>query len=852
MLPRLKLFKMKLLQRILLLIPALLVTLSVTGQQFDPAKDCLMFVPEKDSEFPAFVRFKAESMPAASNLEAFLTKVFDLGANDQFVLQRTSTDDLGFTHQAWQHLHHGHPILGSILKTHSRNGKLESFNGHCARHLPAATVVLTESAALQAALAYVAAESYKWEIAGEDQFLQGLKNDPNATFFPKGELSYVMNKGKLTTDAHRLAWKFDIYAHAPASRADIYVDAVTGEVVFKNETMHCGDATGTATTRYSGVQTIITDSTGNNFRLRETTHGGGIETYDCNNTTNYFTATDFTDTDNIWDTFNPQVDDAATDAHWGAQMTYEYFDQHHNRDSYDNNGGPIRSYVHYDNGLSNASWNGLVMSYGDGGGNNNPFTSLDVCGHELAHGVTQYAAALVYQDEPGALNESFSDIFGNTIERFARPGQNSWLIAEDFGAFRNMANPAQFSNPDTYQGTFWVTGTFDNGGVHFNSGVQNLWYKLLADGGAGTNDNGDSYNVSGIGIDSAGAIAYRNLEHYLTANSQYADARYLSIQSAIDLFGECSNEMVQTWNAWAAVGLGTPYTGNLAADFYTPDTNLCNFPFVVNFTNQSTSGIHFLWQFGDGTTSTAENPSHTYAFVGTYSVTLIAYGCNGAADTIVFPNRVVIDMNQQCPISIATTGTANSTECNGSLYDSGGGGDYLPNSSGTFTIEPGGGSQVLLTFSAFEYAAGDNIRVYDGPTTGSPQIGIYSGTNIPAPITSTSGALTIKESTNGANNRAGFVAEWSCFVGVENAFAANLKVFPNPAQDVVSFEWSVGSADTGNFQIFDGLGRMVLEQQTIHDGNWTESVNVSVLPAGIYVLTLNSGDQHAARRLVVE
>lgn len=839
-------------QRYLLVLLVSVAWLSVTGQQVDWVQDCALYVPEQGSAFPAFVRFKADARPVAADLDGFLAGVFELGANDRFVLQKRANDGLGFTHETWQHFHDGHPVLGSVIKTHSRAGKLESFNGHCARQFPVMAATLSEAAALSAALRHVGADSYKWEIAGEDQFLQHLKGDPNATFFPKGELTYVMNRGRLSPEPYRLAWRFDIYAHSPASRADVYVDAATGEVIFRNEILHCGDAIGTATTRYSGVQTIVTDSTGNGYRLREATHGGGIETYNCNNTTNYFTATDFTDADNNWDTFSPQIDDAATDAHWGAEMTYEYYAAKHNRDSYDGNGGPIRSYVHYDNGLANANWNGLVMSYGDGTNNAAPFTTLDICGHELTHGVTQYAAALLYQDESGALNESFSDIFGNTIERFARPGQYSWLIAEDFGAFRNMADPQQFGNPDTYQGQYWVTGTFDNGGVHFNSGVQNYWYALLADGGSGTNDNGLTYNIAGIGIDSAAAIAYRNLEHYMTANSQYSDARYGAIQAAIDLFGECSNEMIQTWNAWAAVGLGQMYTGTLSAGFYTADTMLCNFPFVVNFTNQSTSGIHFLWRFGDGTTSTAENPSHTYAFTGTYSVTLIAYGCNGATDTIVFPDRIVIDVNQSCPVNMVAGDTTVTNSCGGTLYDSGGAGDYLPNSSSVFSIQPNNGTQVMLTFTAFEYAAGDNVRVYDGPTTQSPQLGIYSGTTLPPTLVSTNGALTIRESTNGANNRSGFVANWSCFVGAEDGLAGELLIFPNPAADQVRFVWNRGVAEAYSVKVLDGLGRVQAQQTGAHDGAWVGALDVSDLAAGIYVVCLQSGEARVMRKLIVE
>jgi len=140
------------------------------------------------------------------------------------------------------------------------------------------------------------------------------------------------------------------------------------------------------------------------------------------------------------------------------------------------------------------------------------------------------------------------------------------LVGEDIGVtLRSMSNPKAYGDPDTYLGTNWATGTGDNGGVHTNSGVQNFWYYLLANGGSGTNDNGDSYNITPLGIFDAGAVAFRNNTVYLWSNSQYADARFYAIQSAIDLFGACSPEVVTTTDAWYAVGVGSRTTVPMVA-----------------------------------------------------------------------------------------------------------------------------------------------------------------------------------------------------------------------------------------------------------------------------------------------
>jgi hypothetical protein len=153
------------------------------------------------------------------------------------------------------------------------------------------------------------------------------------------------------------------------------------------------------------------------------------------------------------------------------------------------------------------------------------------------------------------MNEGFSDIFGTAIEAFARPTNTDWLIGGDFYTIRNMSNPNAFNHPDTYGGTYWYTGAGDNGGVHYNSGVLNFWFYLLTVGGSGVNDHSVSYNVTGIGMDKAAAIAYRLNTVYLVSTSQYYDARVLGIQAAEDLYGIGSNEAIQTANAWMAVGL---------------------------------------------------------------------------------------------------------------------------------------------------------------------------------------------------------------------------------------------------------------------------------------------------------
>ncbi|MCG2760014.1 MAG: M4 family metallopeptidase, partial [Candidatus Delongbacteria bacterium] len=274
------------------------------------------------------------------------------------------------------------------------------------------------------------------------------------------------------------------------------------------------------------------------------------------NGTIYSSSIDFTDSDTFFET-----DGAAVNAHWGTERTYDYYLDVHGRNSYDDNGAALKSYVHYDLNFFNAFWDGYVMTYGDGDGYTaTALVSLDIVGHEITHAVTERTAGLIYSYESGAVNESFSDIFGQSIEFHNNDSTASWNLGDEIyldgvSMVRSMNDPNSQGDPDTYLGINWESGSSDNGGVHTNSGVQNYWYYLLVDGGTGTNDNSYNYNVSGIGLESAEQIAYRNLSVYLTPGSQYIDARAGSEQAAIDLFGAGSDEYYSVVEAWNAVGV---------------------------------------------------------------------------------------------------------------------------------------------------------------------------------------------------------------------------------------------------------------------------------------------------------
>jgi len=230
----------------------------------------------------------------------------------------------------------------------------------------------------------------------------------------------------------------------------------------------------------------------------------------------------------------PVGDQDVDNAHDFAGETYDYFKNTYNRDSYDNEGATIISTAHYGLDYNNAFWNGKQMVYGDG------FPVNDVVAHELTHAVTEHSANLEYKWQSGALNESFSDIFGAMVDR------DDWLMGEDLPpdvlggreAIRDLSNPPRFGQPDHTRD--WVSTCSDNEGVHTNSGIVNKAY----------------YNIAiAIGKDKAERIFYRTLAIYLQPTSSLEVARAKALQSAQDLYGANSAEYNAVRDGFNAVGL---------------------------------------------------------------------------------------------------------------------------------------------------------------------------------------------------------------------------------------------------------------------------------------------------------
>ena len=264
----------------------------------------------------------------------------------------------------------------------------------------------------------------------------------------------------------------------------------------------------------------------------------------------------------------PTADAAVNEAYDGSGATYDLFKEVYSRDSIDGGGMQLKSTVHYRKGYDNAFWNGEQMVYGDGDEDLpeqdrlfNRFTiSIDIIGHELTHGVTQFEAKLVYSYQPGALNESMSDVFGSLVKQRVRNQsavQADWIIGE--GLFtpnvngvgiRSMKEPGTAYNdpvlgkdPQPGHMKDYVNTTSDNGGVHINSGIPNRAFYITA------------MELGGYAWEKAGQIWYVTLRDKLTANSQFQDCANLTYLTAGELFGKGSMEQLAVKKGWADVGI---------------------------------------------------------------------------------------------------------------------------------------------------------------------------------------------------------------------------------------------------------------------------------------------------------
>ncbi|HEX5753587.1 MAG TPA: M4 family metallopeptidase [Archangium sp.] len=435
-----------------------------------------------------------------------IAAAFRLDAAD-LVMKRTTVDEQGNTHIRYGQTKNGLPVFGGELIIHKDpSGKIFMANGSA------------RDGEIVPAKARVSAEAAK---------AAALDNTVGRHIATEGDASLMYVRSEKD---NRLKLVYEVVVTGEGRdlpiRDHVFVNALTGGVEMVASDIHAAKN-----------RAVYSANNGTSLPGTLRRSEGGAATGDTH----------------VDDNYN----------HLGT--TYDCYSVNFGRDSYNGTGAQLRSTVHYSSNYTNAFWNGTQMVYGDSDGvQSAPLgKSLDVTVHELTHAVTSSESNLTYSNESGALNEGLSDIFGAYCESWSRGwvvDAAVWMVGDDVwtpntpgDALRYMANPTQDGSSKDYYPTRY-TGTADNGGVHWNSGIANLAFKLLTTGGSHPRGV-TSTVVTGIGIQKAGQIFYRANRDLFTASTTFAQAKTYTEQAATQL-GYSSADVASVSAAWQAVGVG--------------------------------------------------------------------------------------------------------------------------------------------------------------------------------------------------------------------------------------------------------------------------------------------------------
>jgi Zn-dependent metalloprotease len=549
---------------------------------------------------------------------------------DTTLIRSIPMERFGLTYERYQQTYQGAKVLGGQITIHRDNdGNVIRVVG---AHYPG--IVSSNTVRITAA---------------------GARGLVDRDIGPDGERDVTL---MIDPDSAQFFWRVE--TRRATSRWVHWIGAETGATLNKFDALTNGHVCagtgvgdGTAFDRdptayeddYKCLDGLITTPPSGSPATQLVTGDGRQETHDQGSSRRPFLGPIATNGDEIWDIAGRESPGtgALVDAHYYMALADSYFQTQYGFDFTDleNHNGRIVVHGHYTKNYVNAFWNGSYFGFGDGDGvNYDPLTSLDVAAHEFTHGVTEYTSDLIYQNESGALNESFSDIMAAVIERLVDDGElpdsvspseepdidlrnsgSEWTIGEDFDlrgdavdGFRNMEDPAEDGDPAHYDERY--TGTQDNGGVHINSGIPNHAFYRLVD-------------IRGIPIQRAADVFFLGFTA-LNPNADFCAARDSTIvMAAADLQGGTSATDITTevTAVWDEVGVDAALCDGVAVDDPPKASwaSSCDNALTCSFTDTSTDDgtiVSWLWDFGDTTTSTEQNPSHTYPAAGPYTVSL--------------------------------------------------------------------------------------------------------------------------------------------------------------------------------------------------------------------------------------
>ncbi|MFJ9047674.1 M4 family metallopeptidase [Streptomyces sp. NPDC102347] len=491
---------------------------------------------------------RAELIREASAGTAQTARDLGLGAKEKLVVRDVLKDRDGTVHVRYERTYDGLPVLGGDLVVQGDHaGEADSVVKATRAAVKPATTTAKVPAAKAEQQALSAAKAEQAEGADVDRAPRKVIWAADG----RPVVAYETVVGGLQHDG-------------TPQELHVVTDATTGEKLFEWQAVQ----NGTGHTVYSGTVDLTTTQSGSTYNLTDGARGGH-KTYNLNRGSSG-TGTLFSGPDDVWGNGSPSnAESAAADAHYGAALTWDYYKNVHGRSGIRGDGVGAYSRVHYGNNYVNAFWQDscFCMTYGDGSGNVNPLTAIDVAGHEMTHGLTSVTARLVYSGESGGLNEATSDIFGSAVEFGANNSEDvgDYLIGEEID-INGDGTPLRYMDKPSKDGASkdsWYSG-IGSVDVHYSSGPANHFFYLLSEGSGTKTINGVTYNsptsdglpVTGIGRAKAEKIWFRALTTKFTSTTNYAGARTGTLAATGELYGTDSAEYKAVQDAWAGVNVG--------------------------------------------------------------------------------------------------------------------------------------------------------------------------------------------------------------------------------------------------------------------------------------------------------
>ncbi|WP_307626652.1 M4 family metallopeptidase [Streptomyces turgidiscabies] len=490
---------------------------------------------------------RAALLAEANATKAETAEDLGLGAKEKLVVRDVLKDGNGTVHTRYERTYAGLPVLGGDLV-------VDTAKSGAVQGVVKATRATIKVATTTASLPVAKAEQQALTAAKAKAKSPKLGKEPRKVIWAASGtpvLAYETVVGGLQHDG-------------TPNELHVITDAATGEKLFEYQ----GVETGIGNTVYSGKVDLTSTQSGSTYNLTDGARGGH-KTYNLNRGSSG-TGTLFSGADDVWGNgLASDPESAGADAHYGAALTWDYYKNVQGRTGIKGDGVGAYSRVHYGNAYINAFWQDacFCMTYGDGSGNANPLTAIDVAGHEMTHGVTANTAGLNYSGESGGLNEATSDIFGTAVEFYANNPSDvgDYLIGEEIN-INGDGTPLRYMDKPSKDGSSkdsWYSGV---GGVdvHYSSGPANHFFYLLSEGSGAKTINGVNYNsptsdglpVTGIGRDKAEKIWFRALTTKFTSMTNYKGARTGTLAAAGELYGTTSAEYTAVENAWAGINVG--------------------------------------------------------------------------------------------------------------------------------------------------------------------------------------------------------------------------------------------------------------------------------------------------------